>query len=80
MGLARQTFREICADWCRSAAIRQRIVDKLLNVVQTALPQSESALVATILVINGPNLNLLGSREPEQYGHRTLQEIMEDLD
>jgi 3-dehydroquinate dehydratase-2 len=32
-----------------------------------------------IIIINGPNLNLLGKREPEKYGNRTFPDFYEEL-
>jgi 3-dehydroquinate dehydratase-2 len=37
------------------------------------------AAMARFLILNGPNLNLLGSREPEIYGGRSFEEYLQDL-
>lgn len=35
--------------------------------------------MATLLLLNGPNLNLLGKREPNLYGNSTLDTVVEKL-
>lgn len=35
--------------------------------------------LSSVLVVNGPNLNLLGTREPSVYGSRSLSDHIDDL-
>ncbi len=42
---------------------------------RTKKAQSAQADSTLILVLHGPNLNLLGTREPDVYGHTTLADI-----
>ena len=44
-----------------------------------AAQPARERILATLLLLNGPNLNLLGQREPAIYGHATLTDIVQEL-
>jgi 3-dehydroquinate dehydratase-2 len=53
-------------------------LDTIGSLAQTARPRRATTM-AQLLVLHGPNLNLLGTREPDVYGRTTLARIDADL-
>ena len=60
---------EICIERCR------RHFSHAFNLTKPPRPATMSG-VKKVFLINGPNLNMLGTREPEVYGKTTLREIV----
>jgi 3-dehydroquinate dehydratase-2 len=64
----------IAENWTVTKALRHS--RRVLTIAQITREQP----MATLLVLHGPNLNMLGTREPGTYGATTLAQINQDLE